>query len=607
MLSNYRVYRYDKLDSPAVTAGDAAVLIGAQDGRFPDVGYAVPGEMGGLWAGEKKVCDGFFLAIDDVPLIAADACEVHPVATSFHYRMQSEGMHVVRRQIIPDGVSGCIVELTIENLRDVPRLAEVSFTVRTEILTVAAARGEDGLELGRDVGEYDDATQAFYARDSRNPWHAVWGAEARHRVLHADLPQQVFGFGNSVGKGVNGRLFYRLRIPAGGQVMLRLFVLGGYPSRSRAEDALSCVRENAQALIEQKEARVAQRMLRSDASLPDALLESCFNWTKIYSDYLTRRLPRGGCAMLVDLPEHMTLFGEGFAPAMGALLTIGGAKRVQDMLRTLVRLSSEAQLAPGRLARSVTLGGRVAQAGGAKESAQFVQLVHQVLLWSGDKTFAEEMLATTGLCISYLRRFTRDYKDIQPDMVEDLRGALRAQAYILRMVGADDTRTLAALERLPEQAQSDDAAPAEPEAAAIWHARRDHVERMIGCLKEMAESAAPGLPGALHSRHDEPGAMLTARAAASFVWPMMEGLFGLSPDAGAKKIVFMPHVPIGWDGWTLDNLAVGEACMSVKAERVSPGRAKYTVVISEDGWTLTAAGCDAALKANEALVVEMGD
>ena len=53
MLSKYRVYRYDRLDSPAVTAGSAAVLIGAQSGLFPDMGYAVPGEMGGLWAGEK--------------------------------------------------------------------------------------------------------------------------------------------------------------------------------------------------------------------------------------------------------------------------------------------------------------------------------------------------------------------------------------------------------------------------------------------------------------------------------------------------------------------------------------------------------------------------
>ncbi|MFR2150316.1 MAG: hypothetical protein ACLS7Z_07180 [Christensenellales bacterium] len=71
MRSDYRVYRYDRLDAPVVTAGSSAVLIGAQNGLFPDMGLDVPGEMGGLWAGEKKVCDGFFLAIDDVPLTQA--------------------------------------------------------------------------------------------------------------------------------------------------------------------------------------------------------------------------------------------------------------------------------------------------------------------------------------------------------------------------------------------------------------------------------------------------------------------------------------------------------------------------------------------------------
>lgn len=607
MLSNYRVYRYDKLDTPAVTAGDAAVLIGAKSGRFPDMGYTIPGEMGGLWAGERKVCDGFFFAIDDVPLETADCCEIHPVSTSFHYRMQEQELHVVRRQMIPDGVSGCVIDLTIENLRNAPRMAEVSFTVRTEVLTVAAARGEEGLELGRDVAEYDEKTQAFYARDSRNPWHAAWGAELSHRVLHADLPGQVYGFGNSLGKGVNGRLFYRLRIPANGQVTMRLFVLGGYASRSRAEDALAQVREQAGKLMAAKEERVAQMMAGSDATLPDHQLERCFNWAKIYCDYLTRALPRGGVAMLKDLPEHMTLFGDGFAPAMSALLPMGGAKKAQDMLRTLVRLSTEAQLAPGRLARSVTLSGKVVSAGTAKESAQFVDLVCRVLKWTGDQQFALDMLGATGLCVSYLRRFTRSFEDVQPDIRGDLRRALCAQAYILRMAGADDAAMTEALDKLSFEEENEASAPAAVADAALWHARRDHVEQMIGCLKRMAAQDASGLPGALHEEKEEPGAILTARASAGLVWPMMEGLFGVEPDAFEKKIVFKPHVPIGWDGWKLEKLRVGSMKLTLTAERISPSRVRYSVCADEAGYTLAAGGQEYALEMDKAVCLEMGD
>ena len=252
MLSNYRVYRYDQLDAPAIAAGSSAVLIGAQSGLFPDMGYTVPGEMGGLWAGEFKVCDGFFVAVDDVPLTVCDAYEAHPVASAFHYRMQKEELHVVRRQYIPDGLRGCVVELTLENLRSCARMAEISFTVRTDILTVAAANGEDSLELGRDVGEYDEYTQAFYARESRNPWHAVWGADKNSRVLAADLPETVYGFGNTQGKGVNGRLFYRVRIGANAQATMRLFVAGGFSSKSKAEDELLLWRERADAWYAEK-------------------------------------------------------------------------------------------------------------------------------------------------------------------------------------------------------------------------------------------------------------------------------------------------------------------------------------------------------------------
>ena len=48
---------------PYVTAGDRAYLIGTQDGKFPDLGEHVPGEMGGLWVHPVKVIDGFWVTV----------------------------------------------------------------------------------------------------------------------------------------------------------------------------------------------------------------------------------------------------------------------------------------------------------------------------------------------------------------------------------------------------------------------------------------------------------------------------------------------------------------------------------------------------------------
>ncbi len=588
MLSKYRVYSYAHPDSPAVTAGSGAALIGAQSGLFPDMGYAVPGEMGGLWAGGMKVCDGFFFAVDDVPLRESDAYEAHPVAPAFHYRMQQEQLHVVRRQFIPDDVAGCVIELTLENLRNAPRMAEVSFTVRTDILTVAAANGEDGLELGRDVGEYDEATQAFYARDSRNPWHVVWGADSASRVLSADLPQEVFGFGNTQGKGINGRLFYRLRLPAQGQATMRLFIAGGFASRSKAEDALAMLREGAEQMLTKKEARVAAVMERSEAKLPSAVLDNCWNWAKIYGDWLTRKLPRGGLAPCVDIPEHPTLFGDNWAQTISGLLPLGGADTAKEMLRTLVRLSEEAQLAPGRVARSVSMSGKVTQVGGPKESAQFVRLVHDTLLWSGDVAFAHDMLPMTGLCVSHLRRMTHNFDDVRADLLDDVRLALQAQAEILRMTGADDSACRSDLGKLPPVQEKPLAADAVPADAALWHGQRGHVEQMIGCLNAMAGTELPGLPGALRRQDAGQGVLVQAQATAGFVWPMILHLFGVAPDAQAKVIRWRPHTPIGWDGWTLSRLCVGSAHVGVRSERVSPSKARYTLRIDEPGWSVNA-------------------
>jgi len=37
------------LMSPFVTAGDRVYMIGYQDGSFPDLGWHIDGEMGGIW------------------------------------------------------------------------------------------------------------------------------------------------------------------------------------------------------------------------------------------------------------------------------------------------------------------------------------------------------------------------------------------------------------------------------------------------------------------------------------------------------------------------------------------------------------------------------
>src|SRR5687767_14845223 len=47
------------LNTPYNTAGDRLYMVGNQDGTFPDLGWHVKGEMGGIWHHPIKLLDGF--------------------------------------------------------------------------------------------------------------------------------------------------------------------------------------------------------------------------------------------------------------------------------------------------------------------------------------------------------------------------------------------------------------------------------------------------------------------------------------------------------------------------------------------------------------------
>ena len=292
-------------------------------------------------------------------------------------------------------------------------------------LTAAAARGEDGAELGRDVGEYDEQEQAFFARDSRNPWHAVWGAQTGCRVLQADLPQSVYGFGNTQGKG-------RERPPAlppaprreraGDHAAVHRGRLSLPP---KAEEALALLRGQAETMLEEKRARIeamkalerrdaARRRAGAVRQLGEALRRLDASHPCRAADARCAAICRKTRAVRRGLGE-----GDGGAAAAGRR----GA-RAGETLRTLVDVSAQAQLAPAAW-RAACPSGKVLQAGGERESAQFVALVHHTLLWSGDKAFAADMLPMTGLCVNYLRRSTRGFEDVQEDMLAQVRAGAR--------------------------------------------------------------------------------------------------------------------------------------------------------------------------------------
>ena len=69
------------LQSPYVTAGNRVYMVGHQDGSFPDLGWHITGEMGGIWNHPIKLMDGFDIEIAD----GSDSFQLNKANTFTNY------------------------------------------------------------------------------------------------------------------------------------------------------------------------------------------------------------------------------------------------------------------------------------------------------------------------------------------------------------------------------------------------------------------------------------------------------------------------------------------------------------------------------------------
>ena len=102
------------------TAGNRIYCIGSQSGSFPDVGFHVSGEMGGIWQQPVKLMDGFDFTIRDRSKNysihpRSDRFIAYPFVTKFRYADTAEKITVVQTQFVPDNLPAMAIEYKIQN------------------------------------------------------------------------------------------------------------------------------------------------------------------------------------------------------------------------------------------------------------------------------------------------------------------------------------------------------------------------------------------------------------------------------------------------------------------------------------------------------------
>ena len=103
-------------DRRFVVTGDRAWALGTADGRYPAAGFHTRGEMGGFWLPNLKLLDGMWFGIGDSWIGPATK-----TTSGWGYVRadlpETEGVSASRTDVVPDGVSGALVGLTLRSDR----------------------------------------------------------------------------------------------------------------------------------------------------------------------------------------------------------------------------------------------------------------------------------------------------------------------------------------------------------------------------------------------------------------------------------------------------------------------------------------------------------
>ena len=366
------------LNSPFATTGDRLYVIGHQSGQFPDLGWHITGEMGGVWAHPIKLLDGFIVSVDGQDLTNAESFVNFPMANQHRY--QTKNFIINRVQFVPDGTAGCIIEFEIENKTNQAITTPFVFQAKSDLRPTWLA---DWIK----IQDYEDQATFQKGRwifqDAKNPWFAMVGSNQNGLPGAAPIPF------NSIGKGIAKSMNYQLTIPAKGKSHIQFFIAGSSQSLQDAEKSYSKISQNQATLFKEKWTRLLALAQKSKINIPDKKIQEAYTWLQYNTDGLTRDVPGIGRGISAGLPDYPWWFGTDSEYALQGALAIGQKDLSLKSIDLIHQLSLKANK-NGRVVHEVSTNGIVFNPGNMNETPQFASLVWTAYKWTGDKNLIKK-------------------------------------------------------------------------------------------------------------------------------------------------------------------------------------------------------------------------
>ncbi|MEQ1587714.1 MAG: glycogen debranching protein [Cyclobacteriaceae bacterium] len=392
------------LSSPFVTAGDRVYLVGNQDGSFPDLGWHVTGEMGGIWDHPIKLMDGFTARIismksnDSFCLDKATKFINYPMANSHHFNWDKENIAIERLQFIPDGLEGVMVEFRITNSGKDGIELVFSFTGMTDLRPTWLGERTNMVDA-EDEMSFDKKLSAAIAKDKNNPWYTAFGSS----IITNDFSQESNECiqTDRKGQGKNGTLSFTLNLMPNEEKVIPIFIAGSYQSEEGLRTTYESLKKEATIRFSQKAERYKKITNSSKLNIPDKSIEQMYEWLKYNTEWLVRNVPEQGRGVSAGLPDYPWWFGGDMVYTLQGVLATGDHDLAKNSIQLLSKISQKTN-GNGRIIHEVSTNGAVFNPGNVNETAQYITLLKFYLDWTGDTELIKQLFPEVKKGISWL-------------------------------------------------------------------------------------------------------------------------------------------------------------------------------------------------------------
>lgn len=397
------------LASPYATAGDRLYMVGHQDGTFPDLGWHVQGEMGGVWCHPIKLMDGFEveITIDNQKYVLnkADVFENYSFGNKLTYNSISPDFVIERHQFVPDGKKAVYVEFLIKNKTNKVLNVSIELKAISNLMPVWLGERTNMID-GKDQATFKE--NRWLVKDKLNPWYVMYGSKLKGNVL-SEKENHSHKANTSI-----TRTQYNLSISPRASASFPLTISGSEKSQMEALETFEELKLNASSFLQKKETRLVNVNEKSKVTLSDKELEKGFRWIKYNTDWLIRDVEGQGRGLCAGLPDYPWWFGVDNEYTLKGLIATGRKDLVYSTI-DLIHGISEKTNGNGKIVHEVSTNCAVFNNGNVNETPQFASLIWEVFCWTGDKTFLNKYFPTIEKGLDWLLKENDKDGNLLPD------------------------------------------------------------------------------------------------------------------------------------------------------------------------------------------------